>query len=167
MCETFNSSLSNFIKDSAVGGAVRHLADLELSPKEILNRLDYPVPLSTITEIMWKHYIDSGTICIDKPDENTTIEKISYVEESGAYGRRYMRRVVDVVNLPSKEYVICDFGRLLHKDSEAFMHNIDSLDEKDKDYLLNMPWPLTPVYHAVNKRISRIQQNSRILSQHE
>lgn len=155
----FKLSLSNFITDAAAGGAVRHLADLGFSPEEITEKLDYPVPKDTVAKIMWKHFIDTGIICEKVPDIKDGIEKVTYVKETGKYGRSYLRRVACKVDLPSQTYIKCEFGKLIYKNSDEFKKAIAILDKKDKDYLLSMPWPLTPVYHMENDRIKRITKS--------
>jgi len=60
----FNKALSNFINDAAVGGAIRHLADLGYSISQISDSLDYPLPKDKIASIIWEHFLNIGKISL-------------------------------------------------------------------------------------------------------
>lgn len=154
--QVFNKALSNFINDSASGGAVRHLADLGLTVSEIMDKLDYPLPKSTVADMVWQHYLDKGIILPDEPTDKNYAEIITYVKDVGAYGRTSLRRVVEKVELPLKEYVKCDFGKKLRRGDARFITSLDELEKKDKEYILDLPWPITPVYHVADERMVRI-----------
>lgn len=152
----FNSALSNFTTDVAAGGAIRHLTDLGYSISEICGQLDYPIGKDKVAQIMWNHLVDTGVICMDNPQTENGIERVSYVKEYGKYGRSYLKRVVEKKEYPSDEYIVCDFGRMRYKNPVEFEEKANRLDASDREYVLLLPWPLTPVYHMKNERILRI-----------
>lgn len=161
----FAKALSNFTYDMASGGAIRHMADLGMTVKEISQKLDYPTPVERIQQTVWKHYIDVGVILLKNPSEMEGLEKVSYVKEQDSYGRTSFRRVVEYEPMPKGEFVKCEFGKLLYQDREGVIALLRLLGEKDMDYILGLPWPLEPVYHRKDERIERIlrvfQEKSR------
>jgi hypothetical protein len=146
MSKEFNNALGNFITDFAGGGAVRHLADKGLSVSEIAAHLDYPLPKDKVAEIVWQHYINTGVICLEEPKD--TIEKVSYVKEQDQFGKISMRKVVEQIDTSDKKYVKLDIGEI--------KKSLSGLPDKDLDYILSLPWPLTPVYHIVDDRMKRL-----------
>jgi hypothetical protein len=50
MTDFFKQSLASFTKDTAYGGAIRHLADNGLTVKEITANLSYPVAENVVSE---------------------------------------------------------------------------------------------------------------------
>lgn len=154
MSNDFNKALGNFITDFAGGGAVRHLADEGYTISEIMDRLDYPMSKEKIGEIVWDHFLNQGVICLKKPSD--TIEKVSYVKEQDAYGRISMRRVVEKIDAIGRDYIKVDFGKRRYQNEEAFFESLMKLDSKDREYVLDLPWPLEPVYHLKNDKITRI-----------
>lgn len=156
MDNIFKNALHNFINDFASGDAVRHLANKGLTVDEIYHRLDYPTPKKTIADILWKHYIDTGKICLSGPPENGEFTRYKYVKDVSPYGRTTSRRVSETVKTSSREYVPCDFGKRLYQRDPAFLDLLDKLDASDKNYILDLPWPLETVYHEKDERIRRI-----------
>jgi DNA-binding transcriptional MerR regulator len=150
----FNKALSNFITDAAAGGAVRHLADLGYSISEIADLLDYPISKEKIAEEMWKHFVNTGKICLEEP--KTVHEKASFVKEQDSYGRISFRRVTEVIDNSDKKYVMCDFGKQLYKNEPEFQQKLNMLEAADQEYIRLLPWPLTTVYHELDDRMKRI-----------
>ena len=77
----FKQALSDFTIEFASGDAIRSLSDKGYSVKKIKSKLDFPTPEERIREIVWKHYIDNKTICLQNPKETSlggkyTIEKV-------------------------------------------------------------------------------------------
>ena len=154
MGQEFNKALGNFITDFAGGGAIRHLADQGYTVTEITMRLDYPVPKDKVATIVWEHYLNEGIICLDEPGD--VVEKVSYIKEQDAYGKISMRRIVEQIDTTDRDYVLIDFGRLMYKNKGAFIQSLEALEKRDRDYVLDLPWPLKPVYHINDDRIQRI-----------
>ena len=150
----FNNALGNFINDAAAGGAVRHLADLGHSISEIADELNYPISKEKIAKYMWDHFINTGRISLEEPKE--TYEKASFVKEQDAFGKVSFRRVVEKIDNSKRKYVICDYGRALYKRNPEFLQWLEGLEERDREYIKLMPWPLTPVYHELDDRMKRI-----------
>ena len=156
----FNKALGNFINDTAAGGAVRHLADLGYSISQIAQELDYPISKEKIAKIMWEHYVNTGKISLEEPEP--VHQKASFVKEQDEFGRISFRRVTETVDNSQKKFELCDFGKELYKESEDFMVWLNKLEPSDKEYIQLMPWPLTPVYHELDERMTRIKRIKKI-----
>ncbi len=83
MKKYFKESLENFAFDAAGGRAIRHLHELGLSPEEIEERLDFPVPLSRIKAEIEKL----------EREKEAGEDGYEYVRVYGKYGRSYVKRV--------------------------------------------------------------------------
>ena len=151
----FDKALSAFTKDFANGGAVRHLADQGLTVKEIREKLDYPMSESSIGEMVWKHFVNSGVIRCEEPG-SAPAEKVSYVRELDEFGRSSFRRVSEPVTPPEEGYFECDFGLLMRRDRHAYDELLNKLDVTDRDYISGLPWPRAKVWHIMNQRMKRI-----------
>ena len=152
----FEKALNNFISDFAEGDAIRKFADRGYSVREIMENLSFPLPKEKVAEIVWKHYVDTGVICLDKPEGNIAKRKVSYVREYDKYGRSSFRQVVEETQGDSREYVECDFGLRKYQKPDEYNKWLNSLDTKDRDYIEGLPWPVGKVYHVNDERISRI-----------
>jgi len=91
----FQNALSNFTHEVASGGAIRHLAGLGYTVKQISERLDFPTPYGRIQREVWKYFLDTGVILYDEPGMGNPREKVSYVQEYGQFGKVSFRRVVE------------------------------------------------------------------------
>ena len=151
----FDKALSAFTKDFANGGAVRHLADSGLTVKEIQRKLDYPMSESSVGEMVWKHFVNSGVILTEEPG-SAPAEKVSYVRELDEFGRASFRRVSEPVTPPEEGYFECDFGLLMHRDRKKYDELLSKLDGTDRDYISGLPWPRSKVWHVMNERMKRI-----------
>ena len=151
----FQNALRNFMNDFASGDAVRHLADQGLSVTEITRKLTFPTKKELVAEMVWKHYLETGKIRLSAP-ENGTIKKVRYVKDEGPYGKTSLRQVVEEVPAPEAEYVAVDFGRQIYKDKAAFLKKLEHLPETDREYILDLPWPLEIVWHVKDIRMERI-----------
>ena len=158
MANYFSKALSNFVQDFANGGAIRHLADMGYTVSEIVQKLDYPVSKTKAAEIVWRHFVDTGIVLLDKPPSSGMLESVSYIKEQGKYGRITMRKVVEQKQLPGPDYVKCDFGKRLYQDKILFLKQIQPLSPNDRDYILDLPWPLQTVYHVENERMRNIKE---------
>ncbi len=153
--DTFNNALSHFIQDFAGGDAIRHLADLGYTAKEIHDKLDYPLSESVIGDIVWKHFVDTGVILLQPPG-TTPIVKKDFIKETDAYGRSSFRMVTEPAGEREEGYVECDFGLLKQKDRPAYDEALSGLDEHDRDYIAGLPWPRQKVWHVADERMKRI-----------
>ncbi len=152
---TFENTLANFINDLASGDAVRHLADCGLTVTEIAGKLSFPTEKRRISEMVWRHYIETGRISLTEP-AGKSLRKVSYVKDEGPYGRVSMRQVVTEVPAPEQPYYRCDFGRRLYAEKERFLRELERLGKNDREYILDLPWPLTDVWHIADERMTRI-----------
>lgn len=157
----FDQGLSNFMHDFASGGAIRHLADLGLTVTEIRERLLFPTPKERVAKIVWEHYLQTGKILLEEPKAGKVVQKVSYVKDYGAYGKVSMRQVTEEVPLPQEEYFPCDYGIRLYQNREKLMEEMGVLSERERQYLLDLPWPLAVVWHVADDRMREIQRKLR------
>jgi len=155
----FQNALSNFTLDVANGGAIRHLWDLGYSIREILKQLDYPSNFERVQNVVWEHLLSTGVICLGKPETSKEQTEVSYVKEYDKYGRTSFRRVVKVRELSEEnEYIPCDFGRLMHDDKELFGKMLNCLEERQQEYITDIPWKRMRVYHRADARMKEIAE---------
>ena len=155
MEKLFDKALADFVNDMASGDAIRHMADRGMTVCEIAEHLSFPTEKSRIAKTVWKHYIDTGKIRLTPPESGRG-RKVSYVKEEGPYGRVSFRQVVEELPAQEAEYIRCDFGKQLYKDEGGFRKKLQILSETDRDYILDLPWPLTDVWHILDERMKRI-----------
>ena len=151
----FQKALSQFTVEFAAGNAIRALADKGCTVAEIHERLSFPVPKKAIGELVWAHFLDDGTVCLNNPKEQSEKIKTSYEKVQNKYGKVSFRQVKKTITLEG-DYIACDFGKRLYQDREAFLKGLEVLDAKDRDYVLGLPWPLETVWHINNERMERI-----------
>lgn len=154
--EYFKKALGDFTFEFAGGNAVRKLARQDYSIEEIAKKLDYPIPKSRIADMVWKEYLDSGRVCLQEPPADGRLEKVTYIKEQSVNGRVSMRRVVETVELESKEYVQINFGKMKYQKKPEFVKALEQMSSRDKSYICDINWPLTDVYHIKNEQITRI-----------
>lgn len=92
--EYFRQALSNFMFETASGGAIRHLADHGYTVEEISKKLDFPTPLERIQDTVWKHFLDKGVLLLEEPGTKRKQESYDFIEEYDGYGRKSFRRVL-------------------------------------------------------------------------
>lgn len=114
----FKKALSNFTYEAASGGAIRHLADLGYSIKQIEEQLTFPTPYEKIQKTVWEHYVDTGVLLLEEPGKEKHHEKVDFVKEYGKYGKTSFRRItsqaVDTEQIRWKEqhFNECRDGRI-------------------------------------------------------
>ena len=150
---TFKKALGNMTREVAYKAAVRHLTDNEYSLDQIMENLSYPVSRDEVQRTMYEYMLESGIICQECPDEDTVKEKVSYVMEEGAYGKKSYRRIIETDTTVKYEYVPCDFGTL---DEIGWERLKKKLDKKDIEYVTGIPWPDKTVYHRMTERFKGI-----------
>ena len=153
----FKEALADFTVDFAAGGAIKSMADKGYTVAEIHAKLDYPVPEKTIGEIVWKRFLETGVILLSAPDASKEEFAVSYEKVQDEYGRTSFRQVKTKKEY-SEEYVACDFGKRMYQNKAAFMQRLSGLSERDRDYILGLPWPLETVWHKKDERIVRIEE---------
>ena len=137
----FQKALSDFMYESASGGAIRHLADSGYTVRRIVENLDFPTPYERVQKAVWEHLIRQGTILLEKPGRSAQKESVSYVREYDQYGKASFRRIVvqeegekvtdwSIKALGSNEWTAEDLAVLLrHKrDSNGQEHACVSFD---------------------------------------
>ena len=90
----FQEALANFTQEAANGCAIRHLADLGYTVKQIAERLDFPAPYEKVRQAVWEHLTVSGVILRQEPGSGGHKEEAAYVKEYDRYGKATFRRVV-------------------------------------------------------------------------
>ena len=89
--EYFKSALSDFTHEAASGGAIRHLADLGYTARQITEKLTYPTPYERVRKTLWKHLIDTGVVLTQEPGKGQPRGKATYTVAHGKYGRASFR----------------------------------------------------------------------------
>lgn len=90
----FQEALANFTQEAANGGAIRHLANLGYTVKQITERLDFPAPYEKVRQAAWEHLVSAGVILREEPGRGRRKEEAAYVREYDRYGKATFRRVV-------------------------------------------------------------------------
>ena len=150
----FKKALADFTLDFASGDAIRALADKGYSVSEIHKRLDFPTPVERIRDTVWKHFIDTGVILLDAPSAESK-KRVTYEKVQDSLGRTSFKQVV-TEDTELKEYVEIDFGKRIYQNKDAFEKFLEVLSSEDRQYILDLPWPLTNVWHVKNERMERI-----------
>ncbi|MBQ9593909.1 MAG: hypothetical protein IJR36_08555 [Lachnospiraceae bacterium] len=153
--DAFTRTLANFMHDFASGDAVRHLADQGFTVTEIMERLTFPTKKETVAKMVWQHYLDRGTV-LTEPPKSGVVRQVSYVQDHGRYGRVSMRQEVREVEVADREYVPCSFGKEIYRDRKGFEKKLERLSSRDREYILDLPWPLATVWHVADERMKRI-----------
>ena len=114
----------------------------------------FPTPVERIRDTVWKHFIDTGVILLDAPSAESQ-KRVTYEKVQDSLGRTSFKQVV-VEDNEAREYVEIDFGKKIYKDKNAFEKSLEALSPEDRQYILDLPWPLTNVWHVKNERMERI-----------
>ncbi|MBO4462268.1 MAG: hypothetical protein IKX99_03210 [Lachnospiraceae bacterium] len=156
--DIFNRALSNFTHDVASGGAVRHLADEGYTVPEIAKMLDFPTPVERIAKTVYEHYLNKGIILQDAPNQ-AKHKEVHYEKVQDAYGKVSFKRVEAEAYEESREYIECSFGKEKYNDIAKYKSKLEKLEPRDREYIDNLPWPITTVYHVADSRMKRIIDN--------
>lgn len=95
----FRSALSNFTYEAANGGAIRHLADLGYTVKQIREKLTFPTSWERLQRAVWDRLLDTGVLLLEEPGSGRERVKAAYVVDHDKYGRTSFR----LASAPSKE----------------------------------------------------------------
>ena len=85
--EYFRNALSDFTYEAASGGAIRHLADLGYTVKQICGKLTYPTPCERVRKTVWQHLCDTGTILTEEPGNGARSGKAACSVRYDRFGR--------------------------------------------------------------------------------
>lgn len=156
MSREFGQALSDFTFDMACGGAIRHLAGLGLTAKEVHVRLSFPVSYERVRQAYTKYLFDTGVLLREHPESRCAAAQKTYiyVQEEGKYGKKSFRRVEKEPGPEDGEriYAACDFGKLGMPDGLAAL----GLDVKQQEYLEGICWDTQTMYHLMNDRMRGI-----------
>lgn len=165
--DIFRKALKNFMFDVASGGAIKHLTDKGFTTKEIKEKLDFPTPENVIMEASWNRLVSKRIILLEDPNEKLPEQNYKYVKVYGKYGKTSLKRVLidenenGINDIKKEDYAPINFGVLIYKDQKAFEKSLNVLEERDKDYILGLPWPKKIVYHKMDNRMKRILRKLR------
>lgn len=205
----FANALANFTHEAACGGAIRHLADLGYTVRQITNQLAFPAPYEKVRQDVWEHLLHTKTVLLEEPGAGggAAQEKPKYVLEYNRYGKASFRLVtaqneksepivwkerrfgesdmnraargagLDALQPPLSgkstgiavylrekcmengedlSYCSCPFGLQSLKDPSAFQSAMEVLEERQREYVLGLPWPEKICYHRLNGRMREI-----------
>ena len=91
----FRNALSDFTYEAASGGAIRHLADLGYTTKQIAEKLTYPTPYERVRKTVWRQLVDTQVVLTQEPGKGKQHEKAAYKVVYGKYGRASFRMETD------------------------------------------------------------------------
>ena len=96
----FRNALSDFTFEAASGGAIRHLADLGYTVKQISEKLTYPTPYERVRKTVWQHLLDTQIVLTGEPGNGKQCGKAVYKMEYDKYGRASFRMEPAVADSP-------------------------------------------------------------------
>lgn len=177
----FQDALSHFTFDVASGGAIRHLADLGYTVKQITERLYFPVPYRQVQQETWEHLVRKGVILLQEPGSGGGGRRTSFVREYDKFGKATFRQIAEPdeeekidcwkerlaetresarqlramweENGEENSYGSCDFG--LWEDG-LFREGMQLLEERQQEYITGLPWEKRKVYHRLDGRMLEI-----------
>ncbi|MCM1127180.1 MAG: hypothetical protein NC429_12000 [Lachnospiraceae bacterium] len=178
----FRNALSDFAFENASGGAIRHLADLGYTIKQITAQLAFPTPYAKVQQTVWEHLLDTKVIRLTEPGNGDDAEKADFIKEYDKYGKASFRKVTHpsgrqtavcwietefnpsdsfsdylrqklTANCSSDAYVSCDFGIM----EPALWEQLrKELNERQAEYLQGLPWVRQTCYHILDSRMMEI-----------
>lgn len=183
----FRDALSDFTFESASGGAIRHLADLGYTVKQISEQLTYPTPYEKVRMAVWKHLTQTQVILTQEPGNGRQCGRAEYTVEHDKYGRASFRLIPaagkGISGICWKErhyseerdgklgdylarrcaacgvksaYVSCDFGLRGDGRTEKMSRILQSLNERQREYVTGIPWAADTCYHVLDGRMREI-----------
>ena len=123
----FKEALADFTVDFASGGAIRVMADKGYTVREIHDKLDFPVPMEKIAELVWKRYLETGVIRMEAPDKGDAsagsasdgvapTKRVTYEKVQDEYGRTSFRQVVVETGVTEKHGAKSESGTLTERE---------------------------------------------------
>ena len=164
----FDRALSNYVREFANGGAIRHFVELGYSVDEIKEALDFPMSIEEIASVVWGEYVASGVICLNEEDIiRDYIVKIDYVKDYNKYGKTSLRKVTTKEPTETRQYVDCDFGKLIYKNGSQFISGLNKIAYASAKMIDKLPWPLNTVYVDAESRLGQaVIEYKEYLEQH-
>lgn len=91
----FENALANFTHEAACGGAIRHLADLGYTVRQITEQMAFPAPYEKVRQDVWEHMLHTKAVLLEEPGAGggAAQEKPNYVLEYNRYGKASFRLV--------------------------------------------------------------------------
>ncbi len=183
----FRTALSDFTFESASGGAIRHLADLGYTARQISEKLTYPTPYEKVRSTVWKHLLDTQVVLTQEPGSRQVCGKAEYTVEHDKYGRtsyrllapqgkaatvenwkersysrdrdgnlaEYMAKMCDR-NSEENAYISCEFGIWQRRECTKFQAAMQTLNERQREYITGLIWEDRVCFHRLNKRMREI-----------
>lgn len=180
----FQKALSDFTYEAASGGAIRHLASLGYTVKQITEELAFPTPFARVQQEVWKCLVDGEIILLEEPGSGGQKAKVSYVREYDKFGRAAFRQVVEEAesrtvaewkeyretgagaaallraltekNGEAGSYASLDFGLTAAKNPGRYEAQLQAMGERGREYVSGLPWERRRVYHRLDLRMREI-----------
>lgn len=89
----FQKALTDFTREAAVGGAIRHLTDLGYTVEEIGEEIAFPISRDSLQRAVWQRLLNTGMILCEEPWVRRTVQPAEFVREYDKYGRPSFRCV--------------------------------------------------------------------------
>lgn len=151
----FQEALSDFVHDAASGGAIRHLVEAGYTTDRIMKELDFPTPRARVEKTVYRYLIEKGTLLENLPypeqEFRPTEIKAASAAELCAVLRGYIGK-----NGEENSYVGCPFGTIRRNREARIAAMLSCLTEREREYLLGIPWPPQPMYHRLDGRMLEI-----------
>ena len=151
----FQEALSDFMHDAASGGAIRHLLDAGYTTEAIMQKLDFPTPRARVEKTVYRYLTEKGILLehlpFAKPEFRQKKTEVSDARKLCGILRGYVCK-----NGEENAYVACPFGTI-RRDREARLSQMFAcLTQKERDYLLGIPWPPQIIYHRLDGRMMEL-----------
>lgn len=89
----FKAALADFTFEAASGGAIRHLADLGYTVKQITEQLSFPTPYQRVQKAVRERLLETGVLLLEEPGSGKGHSPAPvYVVDHDRYGRTSFRR---------------------------------------------------------------------------
>lgn len=89
----FKAALADFTFEAASGGAIRHMADLGYTVKQITEQLSFPTPYPRVQKAVRERLLETGVLLLEEPGSGKRKKAAPvYVVDHDKYGRTSFRR---------------------------------------------------------------------------
>lgn len=168
----FQKALFNMVFESACGASLRSMVDRGCTTKQIVGRLDYPVPFERAARAVTDYLLEKDILRRKPPDNKESRKNYTYVQERGKLGKTSFRRVVQEAKEETEKgpwnkegaetffrsgrdadaYVSCDFG--LPAGESGI--DISVLNERQQEFLSGICWENVRMYYRLDRRMEEI-----------